>query len=168
MLYFYLHTTTFLFLLSFNVFRSLHNRSSKNIVCCRVLSATLGRSRSRSNFTGSSSDCDSSQNCRLRPTSTPVSTPTAQPCVYHPVTILVRLLQVPRDYHLPWLSPGDVNRPPTALINRIQPAVADDWESPAGQPSTAHVLRTRHVSGRAAGRVMVGTAARLVSACDRH
>ena len=33
------------------------------------------------------------------------------------------------------MSIGDVNRPPNTLINGIEPAVADDWESPTGQPS---------------------------------
>ena len=44
-----------------------------------MLPATPGWSRSRPNFTDSSSDSDSSQNCRLRPTPTQVSTQTPQP-----------------------------------------------------------------------------------------
>ena len=77
----YPHTVTLLSFLSFNVFGRMHNRVSKVIVCCRVLACDSGPGWELANFTDSSSDSDSSQNGLIRPTPTPVSTPTPQHCV---------------------------------------------------------------------------------------
>ena len=77
--YLYLHTLTILFLLSFNVFGTMHNHSAKIIVHGRGCPATPGQSRSRQNFTDSNSD--SRENGRLRLTPSLVSTPTPQPCL---------------------------------------------------------------------------------------
>ena len=68
---------TLLCFLSCNVCGWVHDRSSEIIFCRWVWSATPGRIWS--NFTDSTSDSDSSQNGRLRPTPTQLLTPTQQP-----------------------------------------------------------------------------------------
>ena len=64
--------------LPFNVFGRVHSRSSKIIVCYRVLTCDSGSESAK--FYRLHLDFDSSRNDRIPPTSTPVSTPTPQPC----------------------------------------------------------------------------------------